>query len=58
MVMGATSDWDERNGPRRAATASRVSSRRNGGAVDLVVWGQDFTLIIENKVDCREYDRS
>ena len=25
---------------------------------DLVVWGQDFTLIIENNVDGREYDRS
>ena len=29
---------------------------RNGREADLVVWGQDFTLIIENKVDAPEQD--
>ena len=30
------------------------SQRRNGREADLVVWGHDFTLIIENKVDAPE----
>ncbi|MYB06593.1 MAG: hypothetical protein F4Y24_09600 [Gemmatimonadetes bacterium] len=29
---------------------------RNGREADLVVWGRDFTLIIENKVDAQEQD--
>ena len=32
----------------------QFSYRRNGREADLVVWGQSFTLIIENKVDAME----
>ena len=32
----------------------KISQWRNGREADLVVWGEDFTLVIENKVDARE----
>ena len=34
-----------------------VSLWRNGREADLVVWGEDFTLVIENKIDATEQPR-
>ena len=37
-----------------AVTSVKCSLWRNGREADLVVWGEDFTLVIENKVDAGE----
>ena len=46
------------NPPRKPLVVKEVafSVRRHGRETDLVVWGDSFTLIIENKVDAGEQD--